>query len=133
MSAFAGGASGRTARGDRTAPTVSRLAYGLVALIGVVAVALGAYGVLGNTGVLRVTWLVPLGGLELALDPLGGLFLALIGFAAVPASVYAIGYPDDGGRGRWAYVVFVISMCLVPVAANVMTFVIAWELMSLAS
>ena len=112
---------------------MSRLAYGLVVLVGVVAVALGAYGVLGGTGILRVTWLVPLGGLELALDPLGGLFLALIGFAAVPASMYAIGYPDDGGRGRWAYVVFVISMCLVPVAANVMTFIIAWELMSLAS
>ena len=112
---------------------MSRLAYGLVALIGVVAVALGAYGVLGGTDVLRVPWLVPLGGLELALDPLGGLFLALIGFAAVPASVYAIGYPEDGRPGRWAYVVFVTSMCLVPVAANVMTFVIAWELMSLAS
>jgi hydrogenase-4 component B len=112
---------------------VSRLTYALVVLVGVAAVGLGGYGVAGGAGTLRLTWLVPLGGLELTLDPLGGLFLALIGFAAVPASVYAMGYPDGGGRGRSAYVVFVASMCLVPLAANMMTFVIAWELMSLAS
>jgi hydrogenase-4 component B len=112
---------------------VSRIAYGLGSLVGVVAVGVGAYGVLGGTYTVRLTWLVPLGGLELSLDPLGGLFVALIGFAAVPASVYAIGYPDDGGRGRWAYVAFIVSMCVVPLAANVMTFAIAWELMSLAS
>jgi len=112
---------------------MTRLAYGLVALFGVAAAGLGGYGVLGGAGTLRLAWLVPLGGLELTLDPLGGLFLGLIGFTAVPASVYAMGYPDGGGRGRFAYVVFVVAMCLVPLAANAMTFVIAWELMSLAS
>jgi hydrogenase-4 component B len=112
---------------------MTRLAYGLVALIGIAAAGLGGYGVVGGAGTLRLAWLVPLGGLELTLDPLGGLFLGLIGFAAVPASVYAMGYPDGDGRGRFAYVVFVVSMCLVPLAANAMTFVIAWELMSLAS
>jgi hydrogenase-4 component B len=112
---------------------VSRLPYGLVVLVGVVAMGLGSYGMVGGAGTLRLARVVPLGGLELTLDPLGGLFLALIGFAAVPASVYAMGYADGGGRGRSAYVVFVVSMCLVPLAANMMTFVIAWELMSLAS
>ena len=112
---------------------MTRLAYGLVVLIGVAAAGLGGYGVVGGASTLRLAWLVPLGGLELTLDPLGGLFLGLIGFAAVPASVYAMGYPDGDGRGRFAYVVFVVSMCLVPLAANTMTFVIAWELMSLAS
>ena len=112
---------------------MNRLPYGLVALVGVAAAGLGGYGMVGGAGTLRLTWLVPLGGLELTLDPLGGLFLALIGSAAVPASVYAAGYPDGAGRGRFAYVVFVLSMCLVPVAANTMTFLIAWELMSLAS
>jgi hydrogenase-4 component B len=112
---------------------MTRLAYGLVALIGIAAAGLGGYGVVGGAGTLRLAWLVPLGGLELTLDPLGGLFLGLIGFAAVPASVYAMGYPDADGRGRFAYAVFVVSMCVVPLAANTMTFVIAWELMSLAS
>jgi len=111
---------------------MTRLVYGSVALVGLAAAGLGGYGVAGGAGTLRLPWLVPLGGLELTLDPLGGLFLALIGLAAVPASVYALGYPDSGS-GKFAYFVFVASMCLVPLAANTMTFLIAWELMSLAS
>jgi hydrogenase-4 component B len=111
---------------------MTRLAYGSVALLGLAAAGLGGYGVAGGAGTLRLAWLVPLGGLELTLDPLGGLFLALIGLAAVPASVYALGYPH-GGCGRFAYFVFVLSMCVVPLAANTMTFLVAWELMSLAS
>jgi hydrogenase-4 component B len=112
---------------------MTRVAHGSAALIGLAAAGIGAYGITGGGGTFRLAALVPLGGLELTLDPLGGLFLALIGFIAVPASVYAAGYPDGSGRGRLAYVVFVASMCLVPLAANTMTFLIAWELMSLAS
>ena len=112
---------------------MDRLAYGLAALVGIAATALGSYGMIGGVGTLRVAWLVPLGGLELTLDPLGGFFLALIGFAAVPASIYAMGSSPDQRRDRFAYLVFVLSMCLVPLAANTMTFAITWELMSLAS
>ncbi len=112
---------------------MDRLAYGLAALVGIAATALGSYGMIGGVGTLRVAWLVPLGGLELTLDPLGGFFLALIGFAAVPASIYAMGSSPGERRDRFAYLVFVLSMCLVPLAANTMTFAITWELMSLAS
>ena len=112
---------------------MTRLVYGLVTLMGVVVGVAGAYGAAGGAGTLRIGWLVPLGGLELTLDPLAGFFLALIGFAAVPASIYAIGSSDGDGRGRFAYAAFVASMCVVPLAGNVMTFVLAWELMSLAS
>jgi hydrogenase-4 component B len=112
---------------------MDRLAYGLAALVGIAATALGSYGVSGGVGTLRVAWLVPLGGLELTLDPLGGFFLALIGFAAVPASIYAMGSSPGERRDRFAYLVFVLSMGLVPLAANTMTFAITWELMSLAS
>src|SRR5262249_18169093 len=52
---------------------------------------------------------------------------------AIPASIYAFGDAAGARRGRFAYAVFVTSMCVVPVAANTMTFLIAWELMSLAS
>jgi len=112
---------------------MDRLAYGLATLIGIAATGLGGYGMLGGAGTLRLAWLVPLGGLELSLDPLGGFFLALIGFTAVPASIYAMGYAGGEGRDRFAYLVFVVSMGLVPLASNAMTFAIAWELMSLAS
>ena len=112
---------------------MDRLAYGLAALVGIAATALGGYGMIGGVGTLRLAWLVPLNGLELTLDPLGGFFLALIGFAAVPASIYAMGSSPGERRDRFAYLVFVLSMCLVPLAANTMTFAITWELMSLAS
>jgi len=112
---------------------MDRLAYGLAALVGIAATALGSYGMIGGVGTLRVAWLVPLGGLELTLDPLGGFFLALIGFAAVPASIYAMGSSPGERRDRFACLVFVLSMGLVPLAANTMTFAITWELMSLAS
>jgi hydrogenase-4 component B len=51
----------------------------------------------------------------------------------VPVSVYAIGYAGRERRGCLAYAVFVAAMLVVPLAANVMTFALAWELMSLAS
>ncbi|HTD26011.1 MAG TPA: proton-conducting transporter membrane subunit, partial [Candidatus Elarobacter sp.] len=106
----------------------------LVALaIGLGAFVLGLGGVAGNTWTVAVPWLVPLGGLELTLDPLAGLFLALVGGVALPASVFALGSTGRAGRGALAYPVFVASMCVVPLAANTMTFVMAWELMSLAS
>ena len=88
---------------------------------------------LGTPWALRIDWLVPLGGMALEMDPLAGLFVALVGAAAVPVSVYAIGYAGRERRGCLAYAVFVAAMLVVPLAANVMTFALAWELMSLAS
>src|SRR5256712_29732 len=67
------------------------------------------------------------------MDALAGLFVALVGATAVPASLYAIGYTGRERRGCLAYLVFVAAMLAVPLAANVMTFALAWELMSLAS
>jgi hydrogenase-4 component B len=112
---------------------MSGFVFGVAALIGIVAGALGAYGMIGGAGTVRLAWLVPLGGLELTLDPLGAFFLALIGLAAVPTSIYAMASPPDESGGRFTYLAFVLSMCLVPLAANLMTFVITWELMSIAS
>jgi hydrogenase-4 component B len=67
------------------------------------------------------------------MDPLAGCFVALVGATAIPVSIYATGYTHGEGRGVAAYLVFVTTMMLVPLAGNVMTFAIAWELMSLAS
>src|SRR5213083_1032652 len=103
------------------------------AAIGLVALVLGLCGVAGSAWTVVVDWLVPLGGLQLTLDPLAGLFLVLVGGVALPASFYAAGSAERSARGALAYPVFVASMCVVPLAANTMTFVIAWELMSLAS
>jgi hydrogenase-4 component B len=109
------------------------LLYALTALLGAGAAATGVAGMLGARWAVGVDWLVPLGGLALEMDALAGLFVALVGATAVPASLYAIGYAGRERRGCLAYAVFVAAMLVVPLAANVMTFVLAWELMSLAS
>ena len=101
------------------------------AALGLVAAAAGVAGVLGVEWSLRVPWLVPPGGLELTLDPLGGFFLALVGTTAVPASIHAGG--QRGERGGAAFLAFVAAMAAVPLAGNAITFLLAWELMSVAS
>ncbi|HEV8616837.1 MAG TPA: proton-conducting transporter membrane subunit [Methylomirabilota bacterium] len=112
---------------------MAALVYVATAVIGLLGAVAGVAGMLGHTWNARVAWVVPLGGLELVMDPMAGLFLALVGAAAVPASIYAIGYTAGARRGLIAYPAFVASMAAVPLAANVMTFAVAWELMSLAS
>ncbi|MBI2216296.1 MAG: hydrogenase 4 subunit B [Candidatus Rokubacteria bacterium] len=112
---------------------MSRVAYSVAAALGALAAMIGISGLLGDTWVVTVPWAVPLGGLQLSMDRLAGFFVALIGFATIPVSLYAIGYAGDDRRGALPYVGFVIAMCAVPLAANVMTFAVAWELMALAS
>lgn len=112
---------------------MTRAAYFLATLLGAASALVGVGGMLGRTWSLDVGWVVPLGGLALSLDPLSGLFVALVGTAAVPASIYAFGYAGGERRGGFAYLGFIAAMLLVPLANNVMTFAISWELMSLAS
>ena len=112
---------------------MAALVYALTALLGAGAATAGIAGMLGARWSLQIGWIVPLDGLALEMDALAGLFVGLVGAAAVPASLYAIGYAGRERRGALAYAVFVGAMLIVPLAGNVMTFVLAWELMSLAS
>jgi formate hydrogenlyase subunit 3/multisubunit Na+/H+ antiporter MnhD subunit len=112
---------------------MAAIIYMLTALLSAGVTAMGVAGLLGARWSTRIDWVVPLGGLELEMDPLAGLFVALIGAAALPTSIYAIGYAGRQRRGCLAYAVFISAMVVVPLAANVMTFLLAWELMSLAS
>ena len=111
---------------------MSRLAYLVAAVGGAAAGVVGVLGMGGAAWTLRTAAVVPLGGLELAMDPLAGLFLALTGLATLFTSIYAVGY-RTGSDGAAAYLVFVGALAMVPVAANAITCLIAWELMSLAS
>lgn len=114
-----------------------RVSHLLAAAAGGACAAAGALSLGGAAWHARVPWLLPSPGVELALDGVSGLFLALIGGTAVPVSLYAIGYTAERGRGLaglgCAYNVFLGTMALVPLAANVFTFLVAWEVMALAS
>jgi formate hydrogenlyase subunit 3/multisubunit Na+/H+ antiporter MnhD subunit len=80
------------------------------------------------------------GGLVLHLDPLGAFFLLLIGVGAIPAAIYGIGYTaayeKEGISLRFLGIMFnlfLLSMSLVTMAGNVLTFLLMWEGMSLTS
>ena len=83
--------------------------------------------------------LLAAGGLSLRLDVLGAFFLGLVSFVSLPAVAYGAAYTRtyDGRRplGLLGLMlnVFLLGMSLVPAAANVLTFVLAWEVMSVAS
>jgi hydrogenase-4 component B len=72
-------------------------------------------------------------------DGLSVFFLAVIGLVCLPSLVYAAGYfrsHYSGRRAALAFVLsslFVLSLCLVVISANLLVFFMAWELMSLIS
>jgi hydrogenase-4 component B len=112
---------------------MSALAYVLAGVAGLAGAGVGVAGMRGLAWSVRVEGVIPLGGLALTLDPLAGLFLALIGISTAAASLYAVGGTGQGHDEPLAYLAFVGALGVVPLAANVMTFLIAWEVMSLAS
>ena len=127
---------------DADPVTAQHNAFGAVAagiltsVLGVAGVGVGLAGILGPPRSVQIGWLVPLIGVALQMDPLGGFFIALIGAVAAPVGVYAIGYARREHLGAVSLSVlplFVAAMMLVPAAASVSTFLLAWELMAAAS
>ena len=104
--------------------------------LGAVGVWVGLVGMFGSPRPVHIGWLLPLSGVQLGLDPLGGFFIALTGAVAIPVGAYAIGYArrEDLGLVPLAVLpLFVGAMLLVPAAGSVTTFLLAWELMAIAS
>ena len=88
---------------------------------------------------LHVPWSVPNGDFVLELDALSAWFLLpIFGLSAV-AAVYGVGYlasapgPKPVGLSWFFYAVLVASMALVVLARNAVLFLVAWEVMALAS
>src|SRR6266498_3161730 len=138
LACFGAGALGAlvTAR----SPTLARIVGHGAALIGAMAaLAFGLAGLAGGGMQLNLPDLLPIGGAAFGLDRLSAFFVVVIAAGAIPASLYAIGYTREyagkhslAGMG-FAFNVFVVAMILVPLARNVLTFLVLWELMSLAS
>ncbi|BBZ41872.1 oxidoreductase [Mycobacterium conspicuum] len=108
----------------------------LTSLLGAGGVWAGALGMFGSPRAIGVAWLLPLSGVQLGLDRLGGFFMALTGAVALAAGLYLIGYARREHLGRPALAMvptFVAAMLLVPAAASVSTFLLGWELMAVTS
>jgi len=122
------------------APRRTRPAYvgAATAGIGVAGLVMGVAALSGQAFQARLPGLLPLAGVRIEVDPLGGWFLAVTGGVLAAAALYGIGYAVGGhgpsGRGVLAALpVFAIAMLLVPAAASVSTLLVWWELMALTS
>lgn len=138
LGGFSAGAAGAVLAARR--PHVSRLAGHACALIGAAgALALGVAGLAGGTLDVMIAVLFPVGGLSLGMDRLSAFFVLVIAVAAIPSAAYAIAY-TRAYKGRHSlagmglgFNVFLAGMVLVVLARNVLTFLVMWEAMSLAS
>jgi hydrogenase-4 component B len=113
---------------------IGAIAGVVTSVLGAMGVWLGLVGIFGASRPVHIDWLLPLSGVWLELDPLGGFFMALTGVVAIPVGVYAIGYANHLRTLPTAVLpLFVAAMILVPAAGSVTTFLLAWELMAVAS
>ena len=90
----------------------------------------------GRTLVFHSAAILPLTGVDLALDPLAATFVATAAMVGVAACIYLIGYAKDAMRSRTAvalFITFLFSLLSVPAASSIATLMFAWELMALSS
>ena len=125
--------AGTATRSERARNLLAGLALMALGAVGAVS---GALALGGATGGLELS--TALGGLTLtwAATSLGGLFTLVAGAVTVVAALYAIGYAHGPAASRTAWaalVVFALGMQLVPLAADVVAFLLAWEAMAIGS
>jgi len=113
-----------------------------VAALGSGTLAIGAVGAIHLGGALELAslpLLPTLGDLRLRVDPLSAFFVLLVGGLGVAASVYAVGYtarPQEEEAPAWQgamWNLFLLSMVGVILAGDGLSFLMAWELMSVVS
>jgi len=90
----------------------------------------------GRSSSFHSALVLPLTGVNLTLDPLGALFVAMTSFVGLATLVYVVGYAKGELRSRTALsllLLFLMSLLTVPAASSVVTLMFAWELMALSS
>lgn len=122
-------------------PEVGRGPFGLLMLSGIAAIAAGGGALLGGTPAqttlpMGLPWL----HWHLRLDALSGFFLFVLGIPLIAVSLFGPGYVREFAHGRHALAglglftgLFVAGMEWVLLADDAFFFMVAWELMSVAS
>lgn len=115
-----------------------RLIFPLASLGGVLLAVAGFIALKASPDVLQIRGPTPLLPWSLRLDPLSGYFLTLLGLLAAAVSIFASDYfqslpVPNLRRLLLQYHSFLLGMGLVLLADNALTFLLAWEIMALAS
>ncbi|WP_198416973.1 proton-conducting transporter membrane subunit [Cryobacterium sp. TMS1-13-1] len=119
------------------APSLRSRAGGILCtLIAVTGFVTGLAAMLGSTGGLLIPLALPMDPLLLAPDRLGGLFMLIVSGVGILVSLYSMSSTSgpDASRTAWvAMPVFLVGMQLVPAATDSVSFLLAWEVMTLGS
>lgn len=120
----------------RSHAMLDRTVYGACAT----ACSLLLFAAIAACGGVSSSAMLPLGipgvGMNMRLDALGAFFLAVVNLGGAAASIYAIGYgahEKNPTRILPFFPLFLAAMNLVVIADDAFAFLLAWELMSLAS
>jgi len=108
----------------------------LSALLAVAGLLTGAVAMTGATGGILIPVALPMDPLILAPDRLGGLFMVIVSFVGVLVSVFGISSAQGPATSRTAWAalpIFLVGMQLVPAATDSVSFLLAWEIMTLGS
>jgi formate hydrogenlyase subunit 3/multisubunit Na+/H+ antiporter MnhD subunit len=118
-------------------PAVRSRASGPVSvLLGAAGAATGAAALAGREGVVELPTSLPLGHVALQATPLGGFFMLVAGGVGLVAALYGIGAGHGPSTSRTfcaAFPVFLGAMQMVPAAGDAVSFLVAWEVMAVAS
>jgi hydrogenase-4 component B len=114
------------------------LAHGLAAIGSLLALACAAFVFYAGPQAFALPGTTLFGPVTVRVDQLSAFFLGVIGLVGAAASVYAIAYSREyyGRRlGTMAalYAAFLLSMLAVVTVSHVVAFLVAWELMTVAS
>jgi len=124
---------------DRRSPWSQRLALGLVLAGALLGVGAGLAVLLGRPAeALHLPAVMGGLGAWLRLDPLAAFFLLPVHVLGAAGSLFGLRYwrqeehPSDGARLRFFYGLLIAAMAGVLLAADGLTFLIAWEVMALS-
>lgn len=102
-------------------------------------IALGAAAMLGHAPSIALGWSFPLIGTpQFAMTPFGGLLAVISGIVSLPVSIASVSYlarEDVRSRGGFSigYCALLLAIAAVLSAADVISFAVSWEIMSLAA